>query len=339
MAVTTALFFIGIGGVAISPHVNFLFLLAAVVVVGTACSFGQQVILGQLGSFEPEAVGGWSAGTGFAGITGSLAMIGFAAADLSILQTFLAILPTSLIYGFAYFVILRPPPPAPEPTFIEPAPVGERTRLLSPNIGINREPDAPSDSPAAPFVIETRVARVWRCTKLVLFLATNLMIVYFAEYVVSVGCADLAEPKGGAPKHANFFQTHTYVVLAFCYQLGVFISRSSLRFFKVTRVEILSLLQVGNLVFWILDDMHKWMSYQVQFAAMVFCGLLGGTSYVNTFYLINTSTRIPDPDRKLTIYIAAVFISVGICLAAAFVLIMDATFMHAYLPSKTSKGD
>eukprot|EP01139_Manchomonas_bermudensis_P025888 Amastigsp_a847190_26.p5 type:complete len:163 gc:universal Amastigsp_a847190_26:1-489(+) len=160
-----------------------------------------------------------------------------------------------------------------------------------------------------------------------------------AEYVVSVGCADLAEPKSGAPAHSNFFATHTFVVLAFCYQLGVFVSRSSLRFFKVKHVEVLSVLQLVNMAFWMLDDAHKWMSYPWQFAAMVYCGLLGGTSYVNTFYLINSSVRIGDADRKLCIYIAAVFTNVGICAAAAFVLLMDGTFMSKYLPAKSSKGD
>ena len=46
-------------------------------------------------------------------------------------------------------------------------------------------------------------------------------------------------------------------VLAFCYQFGVLVSRSSLKFFKVRRILVLTLLQAANMVFWMFDAQHK----------------------------------------------------------------------------------
>lgn len=331
MAITTLLFAAGLVGVAFSPEVNFMFLLVSVVLVGSATSFGQQIILGQLASFEPTSVGGWSAGTGVAGIAGSLTMIGFAAADFTILQSFLFILPTVALYALAYFVMLVPPPVPLDMT----APAARQGDAEAAPLLGSGAINATSRTAGSG---ETGLARLMRCTRLTAWLSFNLCVVYFAEYVVSVGCADLAEPRGGVSKHDNFFKTHTYVVLAFCYQLGVFISRSSLGLFKVSRIEVLSLLQMANMVFWMLDDVYKWMPYYWQFVAMIYCGLLGGTSYVNTFYLLNIAPYIPEFDRKLCIYIVATFTNLGICAAAAFVLLMDGTFMAAYVPGKSS-GD
>ena len=46
---------------------------------------------------------------------------------------------------------------------------------------------------------------------------------------------------------------NSYRILSFCYQVGVFVSRSSLPCVKITHVEVLTALQGANMVYWILQ--------------------------------------------------------------------------------------
>lgn len=56
------LMLLGLIGVALAP--NFPLAVAAIVIVGSASSMGESVILGYLQNFAPNLVGGWSSGTG-----------------------------------------------------------------------------------------------------------------------------------------------------------------------------------------------------------------------------------------------------------------------------------
>lgn len=60
---------------------------------------------------------------------------------------------------------------------------------------------------------------------------------------------------------------------------------------------------------------------------MVFVGLLGGASYVNTFYLLLRDPKIPVADRELSVNLAAFAITLGITLASVFIIFMDQTFL------------
>ena len=79
----------------------------------------------------------------------------------------------------------------------------------------------------------------------------QLGLVYFFEYVASTGAADLANDSDGAD---SWWIENSYAVLAFCYQLGVLISRSSLSLMKFTWVEVLTVLQFINFLVWIAQD-------------------------------------------------------------------------------------
>jgi len=69
------------------------------------------------------------------------------------------------------------------------------------------------------------------------------------------------------------------------------------------------------------------MNIWVQFVMMIFVGLLGGAMYVNVFYLVLHDEKISDEDRELCINIVAIFITMGIIVASAFVILADNTFL------------
>lgn len=317
---------IGLLGVSVSVYVNFVFALLMIVIIGSSSSFGESVLLGYQRRYPAEMVGGWSSGTGMAGIAGSLLYILFNAVLIfSNQETFLCLLPTAIIYLMSYGLVLQEPiPPKPK---IEGVSVNSQDDVVvSENESETQElllKRVPGQS-SSQTLLETKRQRYWRCTKLVLWQATNLMLVYFFEYVASVGAADRSEHPG-FQHSTNWFVRNSYVLLAFCYQIGVFLSRSSLQVVRIKRVEILTLLQAGNFVLWMLQAQYKMMPIEAQLPLMFYVGLLGGASYVNVFYNLLHDDDYPEEDRELIINIAALFINVGIMLASAFSLVMAET--------------
>lgn len=67
------------------------------------------VLLGYLKKFDPELVGFWSSGTGWAGVLGSTLYIAMVALGMSNEQIFFANIPFVLVYAFAFFVMLVKP--------------------------------------------------------------------------------------------------------------------------------------------------------------------------------------------------------------------------------------
>lgn len=79
---------------------------------------------------------------------------------------------------------------------------------------------------------------------------------------------------------------------------------------------------------WLNGEQYKFMNVWVQYAAMIYVGLLGGAMYVNVFYLILHDPDIPEEDREMCINLTAIFITLGILVAAGFVLLADNTFLQ-----------
>ena len=324
MIAATVLLVTGLLGVSLSVYVNFVFALCMIVIVGSAASFGESVLLGYQRRYPAEMVGGWSSGTGMAGVAGALLYILFNAVLIfSNQETFLCLLPTAIIYMMSYGLILREP--IPPKASVERVTVQEDFAVATEDsetkeLLLKLRSDEEKENALA----ETKRQRYWRCTKLVLWQATNLMAVYFFEYVASVGAADRSEPVGF--QHSpNWFVRNSFVLLAFCYQVGVLISRSSLQIVRIQKVWILTLLQAGNFVLWMCQAQFKMMPIGAQLPMMLFVGLLGGASYVNIFYNLLHDDDYPEEDRELCINIAALFINVGIMLASAFSLVMAET--------------
>jgi len=288
-----------------SIYVNFWASIVAIIVIGSSSSYGESVVLGYLRGYESDLVGAWSSGTGMAGVVGSLLYLGFVAINIPLVDRFL--IPSSIIYLAAFFFLMTPPT----------KPITFATTENSNEI-INEEGKSLVENDTKTIIkhTETRMQRYWRCFLIVAWRSLNLMLVYFFEYVISPGAAAKANS-------SNLI----FVILSFCYQAGVLVSRSSLRFIKITRVEIVTVLQAINFVLWILEAKYHFINVWVQYPLMVYVGLLGGASYVNVFYLLLHDQSIQEHDKELCINIAAFAITTGITAAALFTLLMDNTFL------------
>jgi len=310
----------GLLGVSLSVWVNsWALCLVAVIIIGTASSFGESVLLGHMRKYSPDIVSGWSSGTGMAGVGGSLGYLVFVAAKLNNIQIFGVLAPLGVIYCVLFFYALVPPPLS-----ISELGAGQAERAaLVKNMVVEDTTGSEVPKPKG-------AKRYMNCLKLVWWNATQLLLVYFFEYVASVGGSASAQP-AEYENSSNWFLRNSYAILAFCYQLGVLVSRSSLHLFKVKKVEVITILQGINMIYWVLQAKYLMLKgpgeIWILFALMVYVGLLGGGSYVNIFYLVLNDPQITSLDRELCINITAIFINVGITLASMFILVMDNTFL------------
>ena len=345
--------FLGVLGVALSGRISFAFAVASVTLIGLMSSFGESVLLGFLKYYPSSMAGAWSSGTGMAGVFGSAFYLALHGAGVSNEAIFYTMLPPILLYWAAFVWMLRKPISAPQasdaapgqnagppktsysllnadaaraadPGDVEVAAMAGGARGGGDSSGSRQrkhnQPSATVDVPSTNVVARTDgagvvgFARAWRCTRVVAWAGFNLFMVYFAEYVVSVGCAAKANP-ASFDTSSSWFERNAYAVLAFCYQIGVMCSRSSLSIIRVRRFGLLTVLQLINLVLWLLQAGYHVVGVWVQFAAMIYVGLIGGAMYVNVFAELVEDPKIEERDRELCINIASIFNNIGACVS------------------------
>ncbi|KAL7624756.1 battenin CLN3 protein [Parahypoxylon ruwenzoriense] len=139
-----------------------------------------------------------------------------------------------------------------------------------------------------------------------------LLLVYVAEYTINQGVSPtLLFPLKFSPfnEYRDF-----YPMYGFLYQLGVFISRSSIAFVRIRHLYFPSFLQMGNLI---LLTLHAFLAFipsvYVIFIIIFWEGLLGGVVYVNTFAEI--MQNVPTSEREFSLGATSVSDSAGICIA------------------------
>lgn len=144
-----------------------------------------------------------------------------------------------------------------------------------------------------------------------------LCSVYIAEYTINQGISPtLLIPLDKAPHWLISSHRDTYVVYGFVYQLGVFVSRSSATFnVRFRHLYTLSGLQALNVGIAILQSMHLkphielWLLLLFSF----YEGLLGGLLYVNTF--LSVSEQVPKAHREFSMGCVGISDSLGIMIA------------------------
>lgn len=173
------------------------------------------------------------------------------------------------------------------------------------------------------------IAEVKKIGKRAGFFMFNLGFVYFLEYMCLTSFAERIVTKLNKvhPENADkYLYKHGYVVFTFCYQTGVFISRSSLSIIKIRRVEIMTILQGINFLFFLLNTTFLFLeNFYVMFVLMVWVGLMGGSSYVNIMYNILESDKLAKNEKELALTITGVCNDVGILAASLLSLLLANT--------------
>ncbi|KAJ1653286.1 battenin CLN3 protein [Dispira simplex] len=155
-----------------------------------------------------------------------------------------------------------------------------------------------------------------------------LLVVYWAEYTINQGVSPtLLFPLSSSPWYPFEQLKDHYVYYQALYQIGVFISRSSVHWFPIKYLWYPSGAQVAVLFVMISQALLNWLpSVWPVFCIIFFEGLLGGATYVNTFF--NIRNDVPLPYREFSLGVVGVGDSIGITLAGLSALWLEPSLCH-----------
>ncbi|ELU00649.1 hypothetical protein CAPTEDRAFT_128152 [Capitella teleta] len=271
--------------------------LTGVVFASLGAGLGEITFLSLSTHFDKNSVSTWSSGTGAAGIFGALSYAGLRAIGVSSKTTILLMLVIPVVMAMSYFVLI-----------IKPESIKKRQRQVN-----SSEDDEEREAliPHSPIQGFFGYIKYFLHFQPLLKFMIPLGTVYFAEYFINQALFELVYFEDSWLSVGK--QYAWYQVL---YQVGVFISRSSVNLIQIKKIWIFPILQVINVVIFLLQIfLHFNPSIIVIFVLILYEGLLGGGAYVNTFYRI--STEIPADVREYSMGVASVCNSIGIALSGA----------------------
>ncbi|CAB3396523.1 unnamed protein product [Caenorhabditis bovis] len=248
---------------------------------------GEITFLAMAAHYIPETIAAWSSGTGGAGLIGSfsyalITQAGLLPSNALLIQLFIPVL-----FAASYFIILKIPNSVYSPT------INPKTWIIPKNhdeIALNAA-QARGEVFSTEKVPQRDLSLTERLKLIVplLYLMIPLATVYTAEYMINQGLVELIIFNCSQGLYLPFAsQYRWYQVL---YQPGVFLSRSSVKFFEmpIWMIWMLPVLQVSNMIFFFFEAVY-WFTPTIIiiFCLIVFEGLLGGSAYrifiVSSFY-------------------------------------------------------
>ncbi|KAI0121319.1 batten's disease protein Cln3 [Xylariales sp. AK1849] len=312
--------------------------MAGVVLASLTSGGGELSFLGLTHYYGHMSLAAWGSGTGAAGLVGAglyAALTNWFAFTVKNSLLASAFLPIIMLISF--FVILPRGPLREGTKAREYLTVPERdveqdevedisthnaaTSLLAPGPAVASTAfSSHGDSPMSKFGSNLRRAR-----SLFFPYMLPLLLVYVAEYTINQGVS----PTLLFPLEASPFTEYRafYPMYGFLYQVGVFVSRSSIAVIRVRHLYLPSFLQIGNLVLLTLHAAFFFIpSVWIVFLVIFWEGLLGGAVYVNTFAEIMET--IPTSEREFSLGATSVSDSAGICLAGFIGMSIEPWLCH-----------
>lgn len=268
---------------------------------------------------EKQAIGGFSTGTGAAGIIGSFSFM--LLTNIVGIETWKALLSFAVapigFLGAFYFIL---PLASAEPKYHDPNDdMGEDDLAFQANeIRVTSMMASKSLSGGLSQCIRTNISvTLLKVRPLFRPYMVPLCTVYVSEYVINQGISPtLLFPLSEVPGWLIRTYRDTYVVYGFLYQFGVFILRSSVTCgVRFENLYMLSLLQAINVIITITQSLFgiPFSRIEVLFILMFYEGLLGGLLYVNTF--MSVSEQVPMQHREFSMGCVGISDSFGIMIA------------------------
>jgi battenin len=299
--------------------------------MGTGQAFGEATILGYIRTFPKDYVSGWSSGTGFAGIFGASLSFLFKLIkeNLDLKYLYLIISPIIALFFLAFYTTFKIKKNIDYKIKLEKEKNLENTDIASDKKdSINLEEDELDYNKEATDVSKNKKMSLenfimgFKYGKRYIL---NMFLVYFLEYTVCSGFCERANYFGYINSKGMFFEKAQYETFLLCYQIGVFISRSSLFIFKyLTFVELLNIFQFINFIFWLIEAIKGFVSNQwLCFFTLILLGLCGGGVYVGCFYFILNDNKILPEYKELCLNIGTIFVDSGVLLSSIVCIIVD----------------
>ncbi|PBC34382.1 battenin [Apis cerana] len=282
----TCVLFSAAGFLVVSLSTTEWLAILGVVITSLSSGLGEVTLLSYSHKYPKQVIATWSSGTGGAGIIGALSYASLTT-WLSNEDTLLLMLVVPIIQGITFWLVLVHPPQSSIP--ITKNGIDSQEQII----------EIPRKS------FKEKINLVPGLLKYMI----PLGLVYLFEYFINQGLYELIEFDGIWLTHAE-----QYRWLQVDYQIGVFISRSSVNLVTINKIWIMAVLQFINVIILLFETLFYYLpSIWIVFTFVLWEGLLGGGAYVNTFYRM--STEIPRADRKISLGIATMADSIGIAMA------------------------
>lgn len=261
--------------------------LGGVALTSISSGLGEPTFLAYTAFFNKNVISTWSSGTGGAGILGALAYSILRDVGLSNQQTLLVMISVPTLELAVLFFMLRKP----ASSKIEDQDLGE---------------DVSAQDALPPMKsIKEKLLYI----KSLLHFMLPLALVYFFEYFINQGLFELVYFPDIFLNSAQQYRWYQVT-----YQIGVFVSRSSVNIVQIRQVWIMAVLQGLNVVLFSFEAVYMFTpTIWIVFCFIFFEGLLGGGAYVNTFYRMGK--EVPATRREFAMSVVTLSDSVGITAA------------------------
>ncbi|ENN76755.1 hypothetical protein YQE_06596, partial [Dendroctonus ponderosae] len=282
-----------------------LFISILGVILTSFCSGLGEVTYLQYSSFyKKNVVSAWSSGTGGAGVIGALSYT--LLERIGMQTTLLVMLIIPAMTAISFWIIL--PKPSEE----------DIAEALEIQTKINEDE---LKSPKESFI---------KKIKLLPGLMKYMIpfgLVYLFEYFINQGTFEIIQIP-----NSLIAESSQYKWLQVTYQVGVFISRSSVSFWHIKQTWIMAVFQAINVIIFTTEAIYYYIpSFYIVVALVLWEGLLGGSSYVNTYYRI--AHEVKPEDKQFSMAITGFADSAGIALAGMFAILAHNAICNTPLPS------
>ncbi|XP_013421642.1 battenin-like [Lingula anatina] len=261
--------------------------------------------------FDQNVVSAFSSGTGAAGFLGALTYAGLRTAGVSARNCLFFMLVYPAIMAATYFLLLVKPPELSGPC----SKLNRYDKLIQSSDENNSDRSSTVES-ISNYSLKEKITLV----KPLLKYMVPLGLVYFLEYFINQGLYEVL--------YFNDIWLTTdeqYEWYQMDYQLGVFLSRSSVNLIHINKIWVFPILQGINLGVLAANAVYRFIpSIWIILTLMFWEGLLGGATFVNTFYRIRTEVR--EEHREFSMGVVTLADAVGIFIAGAAALPL-----HTYL--------
>ncbi|KAK6198799.1 vacuolar CLN3 [Scheffersomyces amazonensis] len=273
---------------------------------------------------EESAIGGFSTGTGAAGLLGSflfLFMTNILGMKVWIALLSFSIVPSGFLLIF-YFIL---PPIKYVVDQYEPIQTDEEEHIDISNSNSLQH----TEKDIWYYRIIRHIYHTFKDIKPLIFpYMLPLLSVYISEYAINQGVAPtLLFPLEDLPHWLFASYRDIYVVYGFLYQLGVFISRTSINFgIRFRKLYWMAFLQFINVIITVYQSIYMDFPFPSIWFILILTfyeGLLGGLSYANTF--MSVSENVPKSKREFSMGCVSISDGAGVVFAGLINLWLETT--------------
>jgi len=268
---------------------------------------GEVTFLQYSSRYHRNVVSTWSSGTGASGLLGAVSYAAITSAGITPRTTVLLMLVVPIMMSVTFFFILE-----------HTQSIVHRPSLVVQSNDSDMEYLIPQEQ------VQTSIPNSkWRIVKrIAVRFILPLGLVYLCEYFINQGIFELVYFKQIWLDHHS-----QYRWLQVDYQLGVFISRSSVNLFPIKSIWFLAAFQFINVLVLSFEAVYLFIpSIWIVFSLVLFEGFVAGAAYVNTFYQV-AQESLPE-EKAFSMGIVSLGGSIGVSIAGAL-----AVPFHQYLCS------